>query len=93
MVRALAVIAALSALTLSTPAAAAPDKVAQLVGQLTLDEKLSLVHGGTDPHGIAESGYIPGVPRLGVPELRIADGSSGIRTNIPATTLPELTPT
>ncbi|HEY4454513.1 MAG TPA: glycoside hydrolase family 3 N-terminal domain-containing protein [Pseudonocardiaceae bacterium] len=88
MVRALAVIAALTVVTLATPAAAAPNKVAQLVAQLTLDEKLSLVHGGTDPHGIAESGYIPGVPRLGIPGLRMADGSSGIRTNIPSTTLP-----
>jgi beta-glucosidase len=65
-----------------------PARAAALAGRMTLDEKLSFLHGGTDPHGIGESGFIPGVPRLGIPALRLADGAQGIRVNTPATALP-----
>lgn len=48
-----------------------------LVSQLTLDEKISLVHGDTfGPPGFA--GYVPGVPRLGLPGLYLADGPNGV---------------
>ncbi|MEV5885285.1 glycoside hydrolase family 3 C-terminal domain-containing protein [Streptomyces sp. NPDC052020] len=49
-----------------------------LVAQMTLDEKISFVHWRLDPdrQGV---GYLPGVPRLGIGELRSADGPNGIR--------------
>ena len=38
-----------------------------LIRQLTLEEKLALVHGARDPNGLGQAGYWPGVPRLGIP--------------------------
>ena len=47
--------------------------VLNLLAVLSLDEKLSLVHGATDPTQLGNVGYLPGVPRLGIPERRDAD--------------------
>ncbi|MEV5751794.1 glycoside hydrolase family 3 C-terminal domain-containing protein [Actinoallomurus sp. NPDC052308] len=55
---------------------------------MTLDEKLSFVSAQVDPKGLGEAGYIPGVPRLGIPELRLTDGPAGVRVNHHATALP-----
>jgi beta-glucosidase-like glycosyl hydrolase len=58
-----------------------------VLAQLTQAEKLSLVHGGLGaPWGgqskpndaIGSAGYIPGVPRLGVPALQETDAELGI---------------
>jgi len=54
---------------------------------LSLDEKLSLVHGGTDPTQLGNVGYLPGVPRLGIPERRDAD-AFGIQVAADATASP-----
>lgn len=70
----------------TTVAAAAPgaadvrytSRAAELVAQMTLDEKISFVHWALDPDR-QNVGYLPGVPRLGIPELRAADGPNGIR--------------
>ncbi len=62
--------------------------IAALVAAMTLEEKLSLLHGRQDPSGQAGAGYIPGVPRLSIPALRLADGPAGMRTRLPATALP-----
>jgi beta-glucosidase len=58
--------------------------VEDLIEAMTLDEKLALLHGAEDPGGRAETGYVAGVPRLGVPPLRITDG----RGDAAATALP-----
>ncbi|MFN7830282.1 MAG: beta-glucosidase, partial [Armatimonadota bacterium] len=63
-------------------------RVLQLIGKLTLDEKLSLVRGGVDPDNLGQAGYIPGVPRLGIGPLRLTDGPAGIRVGKPATAMP-----
>jgi beta-glucosidase len=71
-----------------------PDQRADLViEQLTLDEKIALVHGvsagrsGPPPSPavaavLARSnggaGMLPGVPRLGIPDLNLADAAVGI---------------
>jgi beta-glucosidase len=65
-----------------------PSKVDSLVAAMTLEEKISMIHGWPDPEGLGQAGYIPGVPRLGVPPLRLSDGPAGIRTARPATALP-----
>lgn len=52
--------------------------VPNVVDSLTLEEKCKLVHGAVDPDGTA-TGYVPGVPRVGVPELRLVDGPLGVR--------------
>ncbi|MEU3840260.1 beta-glucosidase [Streptomyces sp. NPDC028635] len=63
-------------------------RVDHLLGALTLDEKISLLHGATDPDTLGEAGYVPGVPRLGIPPLRLADGPAGVRVTRHATALP-----
>jgi beta-glucosidase len=69
-----------------------PDKRADLViAQMTLDERISLVHGtgmfGFGPPGTAPTtatrslggaGFIPGIPRLGIPDLQMADAAVGV---------------
>ncbi|HEV8040806.1 MAG TPA: glycoside hydrolase family 3 C-terminal domain-containing protein [Bryobacteraceae bacterium] len=81
---------------LPTPAAATSDQRAdQLLAQMTLDEKFQLVAGAggpvtnipTLPRGAG--GFIPGVPRLGIPDLYFSDGSVGVANGqAPATALP-----
>ena len=75
--------------------ASADERADKLVKQLTLDEKIQLVHGGAPldwgnhllPRG--GNGWIPGIPRLGIPDLYLADGSVGVGNNVgPATALP-----
>lgn len=74
----------------STGAAAtgASKRLRELVARLTLDEKISLVHGTTDPQRLGQAGYLPGVERLGIPELRLSDGPAGINVAASATGLP-----
>jgi len=74
-----------------------PDQRADLlIQQMTLEEKLSLVHGDVGEQSLQRSlggaGYVPGVPRLGIPALQMSDGRSGVanigRTGRYATALP-----
>lgn len=73
---------------LDRPEAGAGPRVESLIGRLTLDEKISLLHGATDPNSLGQAGYVPGVPRLNVPPLRLADGPAGVRVTRHATALP-----
>ncbi|MGH1559801.1 glycoside hydrolase family 3 protein [Caulobacter segnis] len=81
---------AVIACTLSAaPAALADDaKVKALIGRMTLDEKIGFLHGQDDPEHLAGGGYIPGVARLNIPPLRLADGPAGVRTSRTATAFP-----
>ncbi|MFF0200123.1 beta-glucosidase [Streptomyces sp. NPDC005017] len=63
-------------------------RVEALLTALTLDEKISLLHGAPDPASLGQAGYVPGVPRLGIPPLRLADGPAGVRVTRRATALP-----
>ena len=67
---------------------AAGPRVEGLLTKLTLDEKISLLHGATDPKALGQAGYVPGVERLGIPPLRLADGPAGVRVKRHATALP-----
>ena len=66
------------------PAAATPNRpgggtdLDALLAQLTLQEKVDLLHGAPDPASKGQAGYVPGVPRLGIPALRLADGPAGV---------------
>ena len=63
-----------------------PDRRAELaLGQLPLDEKIGLVHGvfprmmkAPPPGVVSSAGFIPGVPRLGLPDLKESDASLGV---------------
>ncbi|MFF7985659.1 beta-glucosidase [Streptomyces sp. NPDC007901] len=70
------------------PGAGAGPRVERLIARLTLDEKISLLHGATDPGSLGQAGYVPGVPRLNIPPLRLADGPAGVRITEHATALP-----
>ncbi|WP_412078620.1 beta-glucosidase family protein [Streptomyces xanthophaeus] len=73
------------------PPAAGPGSAARvdaLLERLTLEEKTALLHGAQDPAPLGQAGYLPGVPRLGIPALRLADGPAGVRVAAAATALP-----
>jgi beta-glucosidase len=82
-----------AAASVASPARANPSprragRVDELLSRLTLAEKVSLLHGAADPKSLGQAGYVPGVPRLGIPELRLADGPAGVRVERNATALP-----
>ncbi|MGC9971336.1 MAG: glycoside hydrolase family 3 C-terminal domain-containing protein [Bryobacteraceae bacterium] len=67
-----------------------PDQRADLlVAAMTLDEKVSLLHGGgwgvvfaapdaPPTRSLGGAGFIPGVARLGIPDLQMADAAVGV---------------
>src|ERR1039458_6249619 len=61
-------------------------RVDHLLGQMTLEEKIAMVHGtGEDAATYqGEAGYMPGIKRLGIPPMRFADGPPGILTRVPS---------
>src|SRR3989449_672689 len=72
-------------------------KIDQLIGAMTLDEKISMLRGSVpgfpgqaaaDPLANGEVGYLPGIPRLGIPPLRFTDGPAGVRITPPTTAMP-----
>ncbi|GAA0718217.1 hypothetical protein GCM10009060_07800 [Halorubrum trapanicum] len=63
------------------------DDVAAVVAELTLAEKVGLVHGTVDAEGTA-TGFVSGVERVGIPPIRLTDGPLGVRTDEPATAFP-----
>jgi len=65
------------ALALAVPAAADPSRVASIVANMTLDEKLGLLHGSTSDY----TGATTAVDRLSVPRLLMNDGPQGFRTS------------
>jgi beta-glucosidase len=60
--------------------AASESRIDSLLSQMTMEEKIDLL-GGTDFF------YVRGVPRLGVPRFKLADGPLGVRNYGPATTM------
>lgn len=92
LLRAAIAICACLALSMLLPAqqSSTPNAVEQridrLLSQMTLDEKISLLHGTGEDAATSQgqAGYLPGIPRLGIPPLRLADGPPGVLTRIPA---------
>ena len=69
-----------------------PDQRASMVvKEMTLDEKIQLLHGtgmeGLSPmsplaiHSNGGAGYVPGIPRLGVPAIQMSDAAYGVRSS------------
>ena len=65
-------------------------KVEALLSAMTEEETMNLCHGHTNPPGmqVANAGYNPGIPRLGVPEIRMYDGPAGVTSVYETTGLP-----
>lgn len=80
----------------SGPATSPDTRADAMLSLMTQSEKLQMVEGGvtsnltsgyTVPLGAA--GWIPSIPRLGIPALYLADGSVGVGNGVgPATALP-----
>ncbi|MBU6207709.1 MAG: beta-glucosidase, partial [Alphaproteobacteria bacterium] len=77
---------ALSSLALADPprAQANESRVKALIARMTLEEKLALIHGQREPAETyqGQAGWLAGVPRLGIPPLRLADGPHGVLTRV-----------
>ncbi|HWL89569.1 MAG TPA: glycoside hydrolase family 3 N-terminal domain-containing protein, partial [Polyangiaceae bacterium] len=71
-----------------TPNDAVSDRIEQLLAQMTLEEKATLLEGIGRPAGDHEVGFVAGVPRLGIPPQKFTDGPAGVRDGQPATALP-----
>ena len=61
-------------------------RVDELLSRMTLAEKLTLIHDGLEDSRTyqGQAGYVRGVPRLGIPGLRLADGPPGVLTRHPS---------
>jgi len=75
--------------TCSPSPTASPDVRADCVlSQMTLDEKIQLVHGTSPPQFWTQpvprgaGSFIPGIPRLGIPDTYYGDGSVGISAGL-----------
>ena len=72
-----------------------PDRRADLVeSAMTLDEKIGLVHGygAAIPASLGGAGFVPGIPRLGLPDLNMSDSSVGIARDAPRSRYATLMP-
>ena len=69
----------------------ASERAELVLKQMTLDEKIALLHGNGMPHvpswgmpltymGNGGAGYVEGIPRLGIPSIVISDAAYGVRS-------------
>jgi beta-glucosidase len=70
----------------SVPVVTGDARVDKLLSQMTLEEKLTLIHGTNEDPAVyqGQAGYLAGIPRLGIPGLRFADGPPGVLTRHPS---------
>ena len=70
----------------SVPVVTGDARVDKLLSQMTLNEKLTLIHGTQEDPAVyqGQAGYLAGIPRLGIPGLRFADGPPGVLTRHPS---------
>ena len=80
------VLGATMTLAQSVPVVTGDARVDKLLSQMTLDEKLTLIHGTHEDPAVyqGQAGYLAGIPRLGIPGLRFADGPPGVLTRHPS---------
>lgn len=67
------------------------ERASMVVKEMTLDEKIQLLHGtgmvGLSPmsplaiHSNGGAGYVPGIPRLGIPAIQMSDAAYGVRNS------------
>ena len=70
----------------SIPVVTGDARVDKLLSQMTFEEKLTLIHGTHEDPAVyqGQAGYLGGIPRLGIPGLRFADGPPGVLTRHPS---------
>ncbi len=71
------------------PAATGNARVDKLLNEMTLDEKISMLHGAQESPSTyqGQAGFLPGIPRLGISPMRFSDGPPGVLTRVPAMAL------
>ena len=67
------------------------ERASMVVKEMTIDEKITLLHGtgmaGLSPmsplavHSNGGAGYVPGIPRLGIPAIQMSDAAYGVRSS------------
>ena len=67
------------------------ERASMVVKEMTLDEKISMLHGtgmeGLSPmsplavHSNGGAGYVPAIPRLGIPAIQMSDAAYGVRNS------------
>ncbi|MCS0657127.1 beta-glucosidase family protein [Massilia terrae] len=74
----------------AAPEAASSARVRQLLSQMSRAEKMAVIRGAQEPAGVTlgQAGWTAGVPRLGIPDLRFADGPPGVLVRHPSTGMP-----
>ncbi|HZF17492.1 MAG TPA: glycoside hydrolase family 3 C-terminal domain-containing protein [Steroidobacteraceae bacterium] len=72
------------------PSDEASPRVRGLLAQMTREEKLAVIRGTHEPEAVfmGQAGWIRGVPRLGIPDLRFADGPPGVLVRRASTGMP-----
>src|ERR1035441_2517911 len=75
-----------AALLAQVPKITGNARVDHLLSQMTLDEKIAMIHGTAEDASTyqGEAGYLPGIKRLGIPPMRFADGPPGVLTRVPS---------
>jgi beta-glucosidase len=70
----------------TVPVVTGDARVDKLLSQMTLVEKMRLIDGTHEDPAVyqGQAGFLLGVPRLGVPGLRFADGPPGVLTRHPS---------
>ena len=73
------------------PSLSPDERAAMVVKEMTIDEKIQMLHGtgmvGLSPmsplaiHSNGGAGYVPGIPRLGIPALQMSDAAYGVRVS------------
>src|SRR5712692_3423539 len=73
------------------PSLSADERATLVVKQMTIDEKVSLLHGtgmkDLSPisplavHSNGGAGYVVGIPRLGIPAIQMSDAAYGVRSS------------
>jgi beta-glucosidase len=72
--------------TNKVPVVTGNPRVDKLLSEMTLEEKISMIHGAWENPATnqGQAGYLAGVPRLGIPSLRLSDGPPGVLTRLPS---------
>jgi beta-glucosidase len=72
----------------SAPPASA--RVQQLLSHMSRADKMAVIRGAQEPAGatLGQAGWTAGVPRLGIPDLRFADGPPGVLVRHASTGMP-----
>ena len=70
----------------TVPVVTGDARVDKLLSQMTLEEKVTLIHGAQEDPKVyqGQAGYLAGVPSLHIPGLRFADGPPGVLTRHPS---------